>query len=62
MKLVFLPGMDGTGNLFSPLFRFLPNFDCQVISLPEVGGQDYVSIKNYVKGRFPVEDFILIAE
>lgn len=62
MKLVFLPGMDGTGDLFSPLIQLLPNFDCQIIPLPEVGAQDYSSLTTYVRGCLPEEDFILVAE
>ncbi len=62
MKLVLLPGMDGTGDLFSPLLQMLPGFQWEVIALPNSGAQDYASIIVYVKQRLPDEDFILIAE
>lgn len=62
MKLVLLPGMDGTGNLFSPLLYALSGFDCTVIPLPNTGPQDYVSISRPVIDKLPKEDFILIAE
>ena len=62
MKLVLLPGMDGTGRLFSPLLDELSQFDCEIIPLPDQGDQDYASITAHVKGRLPREDFILVAE
>lgn len=62
MKLVFLPGMDGTGNLFTPLLRSLSKFECQVIALPEAGAQDYLSLTEAVKAQLPTENFILVAE
>ena len=62
MKLVLLPGLDGTGSLFLPLLHRLSDFQCEVIPLPETGGQDYPSITNFVKELLPKEDFILIAE
>lgn len=62
MKLVLLPGLDGTGDLFSPLLRALSDFECEVIRLPETGAQDYASITRFVKEKLPEEDFILVAE
>ena len=62
MKIVLLPGMDGTGNLFSPLLQALSEFECEVISLPQSGSQDYASLTMYVKGKLPDSDFILVAE
>jgi len=62
LKLVLLPGMDGTGNLFSPLLRELSEFNCEVITLPISGPQDYLTITEFVKGKLPREDFILVAE
>lgn len=62
MKLVFLPGMDGTGNLFLPLLSKLSEFDCEVITLPISGSQDYLTITEFVKGKLPQEEFILVAE
>ena len=62
MKLVLLPGMDGTGGLFSPLLRALSEFDCEVISLPQTGDQDYSSITKQVRDKLPEEDFVLVAE
>lgn len=62
MKIVLLPGLDGTGNLFSPLIRSLSEFDCEVIALPETGSQDYHSMTKWVLERLPKDDFILVAE
>jgi len=62
VKLVLLPGMDGTGNLFSPLLGELSEFNCEVITLPISGPQDYLTITKFVKGKLPKEDFILVAE
>ena len=62
MKLVLLPGLDGTGNLFSAVLAELSEFECEVISLPAEGAQDYPSIVRYVKKKLPTDDFVLIAE
>jgi pimeloyl-ACP methyl ester carboxylesterase len=62
LKLVLLPGMDGTGHLFAPLLHSIPEFDCQIIPLPEEGNQCYPSITEWVKDKLPEENFILIAE
>ena len=62
MKIVLLPGMDGTGKLFAPLLAVLSGFDCDVIKLPGTGPQDYQSITERVMSKLPSRDFILIAE
>lgn len=62
MKLVLLPGMDGTGELFSSLLFSLSEYECEVIALPQTGPQDYASITEYVKKKLPQNDFILVAE
>lgn len=62
MKLILLPGMDGTGHLFSPLLRYLSHLDCDVITLPTTGDQGYLRLSDYVQERLPKEDFILLAE
>ncbi|WP_445365899.1 hypothetical protein ACJJJB_06080 [Microbulbifer sp. ANSA001] len=42
MKLVFLPGLDGTDILFNDLIKALPKtLNYEAISLPELEGQDY---------------------
>ena len=60
-KLVFLPGMDGTGELFE---AFLSNFDEDyiVIPLPQSGSQDHASLAKVIKEQLPKQDYILLAE
>ena len=62
LKLVLLPGMDGTGELFAPILPYLKDFDCCVVQLPQSGPQDYQTLKQYVEAKLPVDDFILLAE
>lgn len=60
-KLVLLPGMDGTGELFE---AFLSNFDGDyiVIPLPQSGSQDHAFLANIIKEQLPTQDYILLAE
>ena len=62
MKIVLLPGMDGTGELFLYILEHLKEFDTQVIPLPQTGNQDYPTIINYIKSKLPNDEFTLIAE
>lgn len=62
MKLVLLPGMDGTGLLFEPLLPHIHNIEVLVLPLPNNGAQDYKTLAAYVVERLPKEDFILVAE
>ncbi len=62
MKVVLLPGMDGTGELFSNVLEHLQHFDTKVIPLPETGKQDYSTLIDYIKSKLPKEEFIFIAE
>ena len=63
MKLVLLPGLDGTGKLFVPLIEALANsIDVQVITYPLNKEQSYNELIEYVKQNLPKEDFILLAE
>jgi alpha-beta hydrolase superfamily lysophospholipase len=62
MKLVLLPGMDGTGLLFRD---FIPYCDCDgtIISLPSDGKQLYPDLAEKIKNELPQkEDYILLAE
>lgn len=61
MKLVLLPGMDGTGDLFE---EFLSYYDGEnlVIPLPQDGPQDHLSLARAIEMQLPNEDFILLAE
>lgn len=62
MKLVLLPGMDGTGILFGPLLANIQGIEVIVLPLPNEGAQDYKSLAEYILKRLPDEDFILVAE
>jgi len=62
MKIVLLPGLNGTGNLFSSILRFLPVEDVIVIPLPEVGEQTYEALTEYCQIMIPKEPYILVAE
>ena len=61
LKLVLLPGMDGTGELFE---EFLSYHDGEhlVISLPQNGPQDHSSLAKSLEIQLPKEDYILLAE
>lgn len=62
MKLVLLPGMDGTGILFKQLLANIQGIDVLVLSLPMEGSQDYQSLAENILQRLPDQDFILVAE
>lgn len=62
MKLVLLPGMDGTGMLFGSLLANIQGKEVIVLPLPNEGAQDYKSLSQYILKRLPKEDFILVAE
>ena len=61
MRLVLLPGMDGTGELFSPLLQHIA-VNTLVISLPQSGAQDYETLTAYVLSQLPDEEYVLLAE
>ncbi len=62
IKIVLLPGLDGTGELFYPLLQRLSVFDVKIIKLPLTGNQDYETLSNHLKLLLPTKDFILVAE
>ncbi len=62
MKIVLLPGLDGTGELFNPLIECLADFSIQIIVLPVGVQQDYAFLVKVITPQLPAEDFILIAE
>ncbi|MES2676211.1 MAG: hypothetical protein V4660_18380 [Pseudomonadota bacterium] len=61
MKIILLPGMDGTGVLFMPLLPLL-SVQQEIISFNCVTDQTYESIYAYVKENLPSEEFYLLAE
>lgn len=62
LKLVLLPGMDGTGKLFDGLIAELPELDVLSIPLPQQGPQDYESLCQQLTPQLPREPFVLLAE
>ena len=63
MKLVLLPGLDGTGKLFTPLLKELDSdIDVQIVSYSSSKKQTYEELVEYVINTLPKEDFILLAE
>lgn len=62
MQLVLLPGMDGTGELFSPLLPYLKHYQVNIITLPENCDQSYTTLTQYISNKLPVSDYLLVAE
>jgi pimeloyl-[acyl-carrier protein] methyl ester esterase len=64
MKLVLLPGLDGTGRLFQPLLTALPAWlQPLVISYPTDSFLDYSALCDYVRARLPADEpFALLGE
>jgi pimeloyl-ACP methyl ester carboxylesterase len=64
MKLVLLPGLDGTGWLFEPLVQALPaHLSPVVISYPNDEPLSYVELERFVKQQVPAsDDYVLLAE
>ncbi len=63
MKLVLLPGLDGTGKLFKPLMKTFQNStDIQIISYNNQKKQSYGELVKYVLDNLPKDDFVLVAE
>lgn len=63
MKLVLIPGLDGTGDLFAPVLAALGDLDCQVIAYPPDRAMSYAEHEAHVRERLPPEgDYVLLAE
>ena len=61
LKIILLPGMDGTGKLFEPFRSSLPASTI-VVSLPQSGSQTYEVLANHIAEQLPNEEFIIVAE
>jgi pimeloyl-ACP methyl ester carboxylesterase len=63
-RLVLLPGLDGTGELFRPLLEVLPPaVSARVVSYPRAGPQPYGALLSYLEGQLRSEhDVVLVAE
>lgn len=62
MKIVLLPGMDGTGNLFEAVLSELAMTDVVILSLPSEGAQSYEALSSSLVDSLPEEEFIIVAE
>jgi len=64
MKLILLPGMDGTGKLFQPFISELPgDIDCSIISYPANECLSYKELEAYILDKLPKdEDFVILVE
>ncbi len=62
MKIVLLPGMDGTGNLFEDVIAELSSMDVVAVSLPSKGSQSYEELSSGLVSILPNEEFIIVAE
>lgn len=63
MKVVLLPGLDGTGILFKELVEALPdNFDIEVISLDSLSASSYLEQAHQVASKFNNTTVFLVAE
>ena len=64
MKLVLLPGLDGTGYLYKPLTQILPpEFSSLVISYPKNKQHSHAELVELVKLQLQAqEEYVLVAE
>ncbi len=63
MKLLLLPGLDGTGELFTPFIKALDETDCEVIRYPPDRAMSYADHEAYVHERLPSDQpFVLLGE
>jgi pimeloyl-[acyl-carrier protein] methyl ester esterase len=63
MKLVLIPGLDGTGDLFASFVAAMGDIECQVIAYPPGQPMDYRAHEAHVRERLPRDEgFVLLAE
>lgn len=63
IKLILLPGMDGTGNLFEPILTYLPpSIDAEVIALSSLSGNDILSQAEEIAKLIGNQEVIIFAE
>jgi pimeloyl-ACP methyl ester carboxylesterase len=62
-KLILLPGLDGTGELFAPFIDALGGFKTQVVSYPPDRAMSYAEHQAFAQAKLPPdEDYVLLAE
>ena len=64
MRLVLLPGMDGTGDLFEPLIAvLLGKLQCKVIQYPPHKALSYAELAEHVVPQLPVrEEYVILGK
>jgi len=62
MKLVLLPGLDGTGDLFAPFVAALGGATAQVVRYPTDRSMGYAEHEAVARSQLPQDDFVLLAE
>lgn len=64
MRLMLLPGLDGTGRLFSPFLNVLPpHYSPVVVAYSTEQTLSYEELVPYVQRRIPTdEDYVVVAE
>jgi pimeloyl-ACP methyl ester carboxylesterase len=62
-RLVLLPGLDGTGDLFAPFVEALAGFPTQIIAYPPDRPMSYAEHEAYARSQLPRdEEYVLLAE
>jgi pimeloyl-[acyl-carrier protein] methyl ester esterase len=62
-KLILLPGLDGTGELFAPFVEALGGFETQVVSYPPDRAMSYAEHEAFARAKLPPDDdYVLLAE
>jgi pimeloyl-[acyl-carrier protein] methyl ester esterase len=64
LKLVLLPGLDGTGEFFQPLLESLrPEVRTRVVRYPVDGGFDYATCTELARAALPTDEpYVLLGE
>jgi pimeloyl-ACP methyl ester carboxylesterase len=63
MKLVILPGFDGSATFSAEFIRRLPtDIACEAIALPQTEPMDYAELAAFVTKKLPTEDFVLLGQ
>ena len=62
MRLVLLPGLNGSSALFTPLLAELRDIDCHTLELPDHGPQDYGCLAEKISGQLGDTPFVLLGE
>lgn len=62
MRLVLLPGLNGSSRLFAPLLAQLTDIPCLVLELPPQGPQDHASLADTLFAQLGETPFVLLGE